>query len=147
MVFDADVNFLAVLLAGIAAQPLGFFWYSPSGLGSAWMRLRGYTKEDAEGGGGGLYALVFLAALLTAYVMARVVDMVGADSVIDCVGVAALLWAGFAGPVQATQILFTPQRALGTAAPLPGRAGLLAVEGGYQLVTFMVMGLIIGLFQ
>ena len=25
MVFDADVNFLAVLLAGIAAQPLGAF--------------------------------------------------------------------------------------------------------------------------
>lgn len=147
MVFDADVNFLAVALAGIAAQPLGAFWYSRSGLGSAWMRLRGYTEDDVEGGAGSSYALVFAAALLIAYVLARVVDMVGADSIMDCVGVAALAWAGFAAPVQATQIIFTPARALGTAAPLPGRAGLLAVESGYQLASFVIMGAIIGAFQ
>jgi hypothetical protein len=147
MVFDADVNFLAVLLAAIAAQPLGALWYSRSGLGSAWMRLRGYGPDDVEGGAGISYALVFAAALLTAYVLARVVDMVGADSVIDCIGVAALLWAGFAAPVQATQIVFTPRSALGTAAPLPGRAGLLAVESGYQLAAFVIMGAIIGAFQ
>jgi Protein of unknown function (DUF1761) len=147
MVFDADVNFLAVLLAGIAAQPLGALWYSRSGLGEAWMRLRGYTMDDVEGGHGSSYAIVFLAAILTAYVLSRVVDMVGADSVLDCIGVAALLWAGFAMPVQGTQIIFTPRAALGSAAPLPGRFGLLAVESGYQLASFLIMGAIIGAFQ
>ena len=73
--------------------------------------------------------------------------MVGAESIGDCVGVAALMWAGFAMPVQGTQIVFTPAKALGSAAPLPGRFGLLAVESGYQLVTFMIMGAIIGAFQ
>ena len=137
MLFDADINYLAVILGAIAAQPLGALWYSRAVLGTRWMELRGYTEQDVAEGGRTPYVVAFLAALVIAYSLARLVDMVGADSVGECIAVAAFVWAGFAATVQATQIAFSPRRSL----------GLFSVEGGYQLTSFVVIGLIVGLFQ
>jgi hypothetical protein len=137
MLFDADINYLAVILGAIAAQPLGALWYSRSVFGTTWMQLRGYTEEDVAHGGPAPYVVGFLAALVVAYSLARLVDMVGADSVGECIAIAAFVWAGFAATVQATQIAFSPRRSV----------GLFGVEGGYQLTSFVVIGLIVGLFQ
>jgi len=137
MLFDADVNYLAVLIGGVAAQPLGALWYSPALFARPWMRLRGYTEADIEGGDNAGYVVAFLASLVVAYTLARLVDMVGADSVGDCVAVGAFVWAGFAATVQATQLAFSPNKSV----------QLFAIEGGYQLAAFVVIGFVIGLFQ
>jgi len=136
MIFDADVNYLAVILGAVAVQPLGALWYSTL-FREPWMRLRGYSGADTEDGGSAPYIIGFLASLIVAYVLARLVDMVGADSVADCIAVAAFVWVGFAATVQAMQIAFSPRRSL----------ALFAIEGGYQLAAFVVMGAIIGAFQ
>lgn len=136
MIFDADVNFLAVALGAIAVQPLGAVWYSTL-FQEPWMRLRGYTTEDVGASAGPAYAVGFLASLLVAYMLSRVVDMVGAESVGDCIAVGAFLWVGFAAPVQATQIAFSKTQSV----------PLFAIEGGYQLASFALIGLIVGLFQ
>lgn len=138
MLFEADVNYLAVVLGGIAAQPLGALWYSKL-FGAMWMRRRGYTAADIQGGGSAGYVVGFIASLVVAYTLARLVDMVGADSVGDCIAIAAFVWAGFAATVQATQIAFSPK------ATSP--AALFAIEGGYQLASFVLIGAIIGAFQ
>jgi hypothetical protein len=137
MIFDADVNFLAVLLAGIAAQPLGALWYSPALFYEPWTRLRNYTREDTGASANTAYVFGFLASLLVAYMLSRLVDMVGADSVGDCIAVGAFAWVGFAGPVQATQIAFSKTQSV----------PLFAIEGGYQLASFVLIGGIVGLFQ
>ena len=137
MLFDADINYLAVILGGVAAQPLGALWYSRAAFGPTWMRLRRYSEADVQGGGRVGYAVAFLASLLVAYTLARLVDMVGADSVGDCIAVAAFVWAGFAAAVQATQIAFSTTRS----------PTLFAIEGGYQLASFVVIGAIVGAFQ
>ena len=85
-----------------------------------------------------IYGLALLFALVIAYSMARLVDMVGADSVGDCLAIAAFVWAGFAGAVQAVQGIFNHA---------PSRVNAFLIEGGYQLTSFLLMGLIIGLFQ
>lgn len=136
MIFDADVNYLGVLIGAVAAQPLGFLWYGVV-FSQPWMQLRGYSEEDVESGGSTGYVIAFLLAIVIAYTLARLVDMVGADSVGDCVAVAAFAWAGFAGTVQATQLAFSTTPSV----------RLFAIEGGYQLAAFVVMGFVIGLFQ
>ena len=136
--FDADVNYLAVILAAVAAQVLGFLWYGPL-FAEPWMRMRGYTRADAGGGGPAIYAIPVLTALLLAYVLARLVDMVGADDVGECIAVAAFCWLGFAATVQAGQINFSPKAT--------NKPGLFAVESGYQLAIFAIAGAIIGAFQ
>jgi len=137
MLFDADVNYLAVLIGAMAAQPLGFLWYGVL-FAQPWMQARGYTAEDVEGGDSMPYVVAFALALVIAYTLARLVDMVGADSVGDCMAVAAFVWAGLAGAVQATQAVFSIA---------PSRLGVFAIEGGYQLATFVLIGFVLGLFQ
>lgn len=137
--FEADVNYLAVVLGAIATQPLGFLWYAQL-FPDSWMRFRGYTKADLEGGGGaGVYVVPFLAMVVAAYVLARLVDMVGADSVGDCIAVAAFAWTGFAATVQATQINFSPRSSR--------KVALFGIESGYQLASLLIIGAIIGAFQ
>jgi Protein of unknown function (DUF1761) len=137
-VFEADVNYLAVILAGLSSQPLGFLWYGPL-FSKRWMEARGYEEGSMEGGDNpGIYALALLFALVIAYSMARLVDMVGADSVGDCLAIALFVWVGFAGSVMAVQGIFNHA---------PSRVNSFLIEGGYQLASFLLMGLIIGLFQ
>jgi surface polysaccharide O-acyltransferase-like enzyme len=138
MIFDADVNYLAVILGALATQPLGFLWYS-NFFGSRWMQARGYTMADIQGGGGMGYLVSFLGALLIAYTLARLVDMVSADSVLDCIAVAAFVWVGFTATVQASQIAFSPH----ATSPM----AVFAIEGGFYLVSFVMIGAIIGAFQ
>ncbi len=137
--FEADVNYLAVLIGGIAAQPLGFLWYGPL-FSKSWMEARGYTDADFEGSEDSPVPYVFALALalVIAYTLARLADMTGADSVGDCVALAAFVWAGLAGSVQAVQIVFNQMHS---------KLGTFLIEGGYQLTSFLIMGLAIGCFQ
>jgi hypothetical protein len=135
--FEADVNYLAVVLGALAAQPLGALWYTKL-FGEPWMRMRGLTRADAQGGP--IPPLLTLAAaLVTAYGLARLTDMAAADNVEECIALAAFVWISFAGAVQATQIVHSPKA--------QNRVALFGIEGGYQLATFVIMGAIIGAFQ
>ncbi|MEA2271360.1 MAG: hypothetical protein QOI98_68 [Solirubrobacteraceae bacterium] len=135
--FDADINYLAVLLGGIAVQPLGALWYTTL-FGKPWMRLRGYDQSDVQGGSANVgYFVGFVSALVVAYGLARLSDMVDANSVGDCIALAAFVWSVFAAPVQATQIAFSKTQS----------ATLFAIEGGYWLASFVAMGAIVGAFQ
>ena len=136
--FEADVDYLAVVLAAVAAQPLGFLWYGRF-FGTTWTRLRGYADADIQETGYSVYLVTVLTALLMAYVLARLVDMVGANSVGECIAVAAFVWSGFTATVQAGQIAFSPKAS--------ERPKLFAIEGGYQLAIMVIAGAIIGAFQ
>ena len=43
-----EVNYLAILVATIAAAVLGMVWYSPALFGKAWMKLVGMSQKDLE---------------------------------------------------------------------------------------------------
>ena len=38
---EIEINYLAVILATIAAVVVGFVWYSPALFGNQWAKLRG----------------------------------------------------------------------------------------------------------
>ena len=135
--FEADINYLAVILGGIAAQPIGALWYSPALFGSRWMGLRGYTQEDVSGGGSLPYVVGFVAAWVVAYGLSRLADMTGADSVGNCIALAAFVWISFTAIAVATQVAFSRTQSV----------TLFAIEGGYWLASFLAIGLVVGLFQ
>jgi Protein of unknown function (DUF1761) len=137
--FEADVNYLAVILGAIAVQPLGFLWYSQL-FGTRWMQVRGYSEDDVRGDAtSAVYVVPLFVAAVIAYGLARLVDMVGADSVGDCIAVAAFVWVSFAAAVQAGQINFSPHAT--------NKVAVFGIEGGFQLASFVIIGAIIGAFQ
>ena len=46
---NVEINYLAVLVAGVAAVAVGFLWYGPLLFAKPWMKLMGHTKETMEG--------------------------------------------------------------------------------------------------
>jgi hypothetical protein len=136
--FEADVNYLAVILGALAVQVLGFLWYG-SLLRKPWVAARGVDVSEGENPSPVIYLVPLLCALAIAYGLARLVDMVGADDIGDSIALAAFVWVLFAGPVQLIQINFSETKVK--------RATTFAIEGGYQLASFVIIGAVVGAFQ
>ena len=43
------INFIAVLVAAIVPMIMGFIWYNPKTLGTAWMKAAEVTEEKMKG--------------------------------------------------------------------------------------------------
>lgn len=137
-----EVNWLAVIIAAAATMAIGFLWYSPMLFGKTWMKIMGHTaegmkKEQKEMGK--WYALSAVAALVTAYVLSHVMalseNFYHYTPVMTGVISGFWMWLGFVGPVQLTDVIFGKRNWT-----------LFGINTGYQLVSLLVMGVIIGLF-
>jgi hypothetical protein len=136
--FEADINYLAVILGTLAAQILGFLWYGNL-FYKPWVSARSIDVSEGENPGPGIYLVPLVCALLMAYTLARLADMTGAGDIGEGIALGAFVWVGFAGPVQLMQINFSESKVK--------RVPTFAIEGGYQLANFVIIGAIIGCFQ
>lgn len=138
---NVEVNFLAVLLAAVASMAVGFLWYSPLLFAKPWMKLMGYTekslKED-QAKMGKMYAISFVAALVTAYVLYHVMSMSENFFHYPWLSTGLIsafwMWLGFVAPVQLTDVIFGKK---------PRK--LFYINTGYQLAALLAMGLVMGL--
>lgn len=138
---DIEVNFLAIFLSGVAYMAIGFAWYSALLFGKPWMKIMGYTEKilkEKQKKMGPKFALSFLAALVTAFVLSHVttmsVNFFGYARLTSALTSAFWMWLGFMMPVQLTDVIFEEK-------PVK----LFAINTGYQLTALMAMGIIIGL--
>lgn len=137
---DVNVNLLAVGGAAVASMILGFAWYSPVLFGKPWMKLMGYTEKslkEAQAKMGPMYALSFLGALVMAYVLSHVSTLSAAffQYPLQTAAISSgfWMWLGFVAPVQMTDVIFGDKK-----------WKLYAINTGYQLVSLLLMGAIIG---
>jgi hypothetical protein len=102
-----DVNYVAVIAAAVAGMIIGAIYFSPKVAGNAWMKAIGKTKEEIGAGAGPtMYITAAIFQLLTATVLAAIIGWSGASDVSDGLLVAAIVWAGIAGPAVALAFLF-----------------------------------------
>jgi hypothetical protein len=144
---DVPVNYVAVLLAGVANMVAGFLWYSPMLFGNSWMKLMGLTKgsiQKAQKEMGKLYALSFVLSLVTAFVLSHVMTMsvayFGYPLLTTGLTSAFWMWFGFVLPVQTTGVIFGKEK--GT-----GQWKLLAINTGYQLVAMLLMAVVLAIMS
>lgn len=130
-----EVNFFAVLAATVLAFVIGGLWYSPLLFFRAWLDGAGLTAEDAQQGHpakiyGGAFAMTFVAATLMAVVIGH------HKSVGVGIHWGLIVGLGWVATSFATNYLFE-RRSL----------KLWLVNAGYNVVLFVVMGAVIGLWK
>ena len=77
-----NLNYLAILVAGLSSIPIGMIWFGPL-FKNAWMKETGLTQADAEAAPKIGYLWTLIAALVEAWVLAYFVAFAGADSLAD----------------------------------------------------------------
>lgn len=60
-------NFLVILLAALVPMVMGFIWYNPKVLGTAWAKAAGVTEEKMKGGN---MALIFIMSFVLSFLLA-----------------------------------------------------------------------------
>ena len=127
-------NFLAIILAAAASFLVGGVWYSKLGFARQWMEDTGITEEKAKQADmkivfGGAFVLNFLAALVMAlYLKAN-------QSLIDAVAFGFAIGSCWVATSFGVNYLFEQKK-----------LRLFLINGGYVVVQFTVMGLVLGLF-
>ena len=138
----SNVNLLSVLAAGIATMILGFVWYSPALFAKPWMREMGYDLNDKaklkemQKSAGPTYGIAFLAGLVSALMLGKILSITPIDTALYGMKLGFGVWLGFVATVQLTGALF-----------MKSSMKLLAINTGYQLVCYLVMGAILAVWK
>jgi hypothetical protein len=132
------VNPWAVAVSAVATMVIGFLWYSPLLFARPWMRLMGHDPNDKaqlaemQKSAGKLYGMTFVATIVSAVVLAKIIDMTSVVTVFYGMKVGFAVWLGLVATVQLTGALFGKQ-------PMK----LFLINTGYQLACYLTMGAIL----
>ncbi len=131
-----SLNWLAVLAAAVATFVLGGLWYSPALFGRAWMTECGFTEADLQKGNmGKIFGFSFVFSLI----MAANLAMFLADPKTDAAwGATAGFLAGFGWVALGLAVISLFERKSWK---------YIFINGGYMTVSFVIMGLILGVWQ
>jgi hypothetical protein len=137
-----NLNLLAILVAAVSTVIVGFIWYSPILFAKPWMREMGYDPNDKakvqemQKSAGPTYFAAVIASLVSAFVLALFLHEMNAESIHYGLLIAFHVWLGFVATVQLTGVLFMKQS-----------MKLFAINTGYQLACYLVMGAILSVWR
>jgi Protein of unknown function (DUF1761) len=136
------VNVWAVLVSALATMVVGFVWYSPWLFARRWMILMGYDPDDKaklaemRKSAGPSYMLSLVASVLSAAALGKIIAIATIHTPLYGIKMGLAVWLGFVTTVQLTNALFMRQP-----------AKLYAINTGYQLVCYVVMGAIMAVWR
>jgi hypothetical protein len=137
-----SLNWVAILVAAVSTMVVGFLWYSPLLFAKPWMREMGYDPndkaktEEMKKSAGKAYGGSFVASLISAFTLALILHGLRAEDWHFGVMASFHIWLGFVATVQFTGALFAKQS-----------MKLFAINTGYQLVCYLVMGTILTVWK
>src|SRR5262245_7373201 len=129
-----DINWLAALVSAIATFVLGGIWYGPL-FGRAWRAAEGQAepKPDQQKHPAFVYGMSFVLMLIAAIALAVAIGP--GPSVTRSIGFGLVVGVGWVATSFGVNYLFAGRR-----------FALFAVDAGYNIALFALMGLIIGWF-
>lgn len=131
----AKLNYLAIVAAAVSAFVVGGAWYSKALFATAWLKETGLSEAElAKRHPAKVFGPAFLLTLLMAFNLAA---FIGTEATLGF-AVAASLAAGLGWVALAMGVTY-----LFEARSLK----LWLIDAGYQVVAFLVMGLIIGAWK
>lgn len=130
------INYLAVLVAVIIRMALGALWYSPLLFVRQWQALTGVSTATLTARLGRGIAVDAITSLIMAFALANIVGASHIGDWANGAGAGFWVWLGFVAT---------------TAAPLwayeDRPTGLLAINLGYNLVSLVLMGALLAVWQ
>lgn len=133
------MNFLAILSAAISQMVLGTLWYGPYVFGKPWMKAMGMDKMTDEEinkmkkSAFPAYFVSFFSAIIMALVLSYLLNFLPEKDIMTGIIGGFVAWFGFVMPVGLVNTMFGDKK-------MP----LFLINYGFQLVTLIVMGAIIG---
>jgi len=136
-----EVNYVAILVAGIAAMVVGFVYYGPL-FGKAWMKIIGATSEHAQSEQAKKEMLIvtvlqFIVVLFEIYVLAHFIQGWGEASGIET---AVWLYLGFVVPTVAASVMWTLH-------PTKTKFQIFALQAGHHLITLLLAAYILQMWS
>ena len=132
------INYLAVGIAAVTFFVIGGLWYSPLLLGNAYAKLRGITPDPATATSmpiGGMVSEV-VRSLVVAYVLARLLAMLGVNSWLGAAQLGLWLWLGFPVMILLSSVIHEG---------VPWQ--LAAIHSGDWLVKIIIMTILLGVWR
>jgi hypothetical protein len=127
-----NVNWWAVLVAGILNIAVGLIWYQPRIFGAEWIKLSGKDLNPARQ----WIPAGMLAHLVAVYVLAVIFNLAGVRSVLDGVLIAILTWLGFIVTLEAGELVWEK---------IPFKLFLLRI--GEHLLAMSLSGIILAIWR
>jgi len=130
-----NVNYLAVLIAGVVIFLLGGVWYSKLLFARPWIALMGKTEDELRANAGPVplnFLIAFLCGVVSAYVLAAFLNHHQPPTLWRGAKIGAACWLGFTAPSSLATAVFsqTPKK-------------LWAINVGYDLVAYVLAGMIL----
>ena len=135
-----EINYLAVLVTAFIPMVLGALWYSPVGFGNTWIKLTKWTPEEIKKAKNDkaamnkAYGLGFVGALVRSYVLYYMLQMLEVSSWQAGAMSAFWIWLGFVAVAQWSMTLWGKNKSF----------QLFSINTGYELVTLILMGAVLG---
>jgi hypothetical protein len=133
MISHFAVNWLAVLLAGIASFAFGAAWYMS--LSQQWLAALGKTREQLQVGNTPFIWSIVMELVMAYFIALLTPALTGEISIVSGMVVGAHMWLGF---VITTLILNHRYEGM--------RWSLTIIDGLHLLGVLVIQGLVIGLF-
>jgi len=133
-----QINYLAVLVSAILSMVLGAVWYGPL-FGKKWMEIIGADANDKkkrsemQKSAGPLYLLQFLLTLFQVLVLAH---LIADTQTVSGLERSLWIWAAFIIPTIAAGAMWNND-------PKNIQWARFLIQGGYQLVLFIIFGVVL----
>jgi hypothetical protein len=134
--FNVYINYLAVALAAVSSMIIGSIWYSPFLFAKPWMSLTGINMEGAKAKRNTSYVLMFVSALVLAYVLAHFVAYFNVATIGQALQLGFWAWLGFCVTTKLSDYLFANR-------PMK----LFGIDVGFHFFEFMAMAIILTLMS
>jgi hypothetical protein len=140
MLYNININLVAVIVAAVMNMIVGAVWYSPVLFGNQWMRIIGISKKRLDKikkrGMGKVYLIAFIGTFVMSYVLAMIVGYSGAFSFREGMEVGLWLGIGLIAPSMLGSVLWERR---------PVKLYLINV--GYYFVSLSIAGGIIAVWK
>lgn len=136
----ASINWIAVVVAGLATFMLGGVWYTAL-FGKAWQRAHGFSDETVKKAQEAMNPAVFFGGMLVCYLIAAV----GMAILIQWTGISTLGGGAFLGLIVGVLIV-APVVFTNHMPSLVKPAGFF-IDAAFEVIFFVLMGAILGVWR